>query len=143
MPHVEKALGEGIFASIRRSYANFGDIFAGFSVFRIGAAVRMELATKPDWMNVTAMYRGLALRGIWRALQKQTGAQDVAIYVDRGSPDAEEWTAAKTETFKDRGTPEPWATAGGGNVGTLVSRAPLPTSRPNQAPLRLRDRRRL
>ena len=137
LPHVEQKLGDGIFQSIRKTYANlYGDVFAGFSVFRIGSAVRMDLATKVDWRKVSGFHQGMALRGIWRALQGASRAQDVTIYVDRDAPDGIKWTGADTEAFKDRGKAEPWAPSG--PVGTLVSSGPPTTREPSTR--RLRDR---
>ena len=116
MPHIEHRLAETAFASIRKVY---GEVFAGFSIFRIGRAVQMDLATKHEWRLIAPFYRNLALRHLWRGLVDLTRTKDVTIIVDGGSAQSVRWTAVETTGFNDRGIREPWAIAG--RIGSLFT----------------------
>lgn len=121
---VETRLAEIAFAPIRKAYANgFGEVFAGFSVFRIGAAVRMDLATRHGWRLVSQFYRNLALRHLWRKLRELSRSTNVTIVVDDNTEQATRWTAAETAAFDDRGVREPWAN--GAATGTLITTPPV------------------
>lgn len=120
LPLIEKSMAELAFGPIRKAYAStFGEVFAGFSVFRIGAAIRMDLTTRKEWALVTPFYKGLALRHLWQQLRDLTRSLNVSIVVDGDTPQQSTWTEANTNQFKDRGTVPPWAN-GGATIGTLA-----------------------
>lgn len=114
-------MGETAFAGPRKEY---GDIFDGFSVWRIAEIVQLEIFTRPAWAALPPFYRYLTLRFLARTLESMTGGT-VLILVDQGRPGAIRWTKEHSDKFQDRGMIEPWVknakAAKTGTVGTMVS----------------------
>lgn len=115
---IEKNMGESAFAGPRKEY---GDLFDGFTIWRIAKMFEMEIVTRPAWAALPPFYRYLTLRFLARTLENMTNGT-VLILVDKDRPGSIRWTKEHTEKFDDKGIVEPWVRkAGATSVGTMVS----------------------
>lgn len=60
---IEKNMGEAAFAGPRKEY---GDLFDGFTIWRIAEIIEMQIFTRPAWAVLPPFYRYLTLRFLAR-----------------------------------------------------------------------------
>jgi len=109
-------LEERMRSALDEPQAQYGEIFASYTIWKRGQETRMELFTASPWTQLNEFTRALVVRHIWRALERL--AKGSVVIVDAPP---QEWSAQIDKTFDDRGI-DPWGGTAPAEAGPQFAR---------------------